>query len=272
MTSKLVIGDPHDQRGLVDHIPPGAALVGIVNFYHYSLYPQEKAYCAKCEARRHRDGFTVELDNGTFVLAGSKCGSDLWGERWSVVRRSFRDELNEAGIILDVRNVLSELESIRAALEESWRPVVVRLDSHQRRFSNEMAPLYKALLQLERGIEGRAYLETNDVGEQFRLVLAQIDKAIAAGRGQKTELGEYTVNIGEAKDRLDAVAHAARGFRNFFKQTYLFSIVHSANLAIGKNRYGVDGESIVDDYTQVSIGLPADYPVLNTEPLGDCAI
>jgi hypothetical protein len=270
MTSKpteLVIGDPHDQPGLVDHIPPGVSPVQIVNFYHYPFWPDNKAYCAKCAARRHRDGFTVELDNGTFVLAGSTCGSDLWSERWSAVRKSFQDKLHKAGIILDVRDVLSELESIRAAFEASWQPVVGRLDAHQKRFKNAMAPLHKALLRLDRDFDGRAYFETDNVGERFRLALDQIDIAIAAGHGQETELGVRTVNIGEARDRLDAVAHAARGMRNFFTQYYLPSIVDSANAAIGENRYSVNGQSVMDDYTQVSIGLPADYPVLNTEPL-----
>src|SRR5947208_2638944 len=110
---ELVIGDPHDQPNLVDSIPKGVGPIQIANFYHYGLWPQEKAYCAKCGARRHRDGFTVELDNGTFALAGSTCGSDLWGERWNTVRKTFQSKLHKAGIILDVRPVLSELESIR---------------------------------------------------------------------------------------------------------------------------------------------------------------
>jgi len=51
--------------------------------------------------------------------------------------------------------------------------------------------------------------------QQFDLALSQIDAAIAAGHGQETELGARTVNIGEARNRLDAIAHAARGLRNF---------------------------------------------------------
>ena len=99
--TQLVISDPHDQPGLIDHIPPGVGPKQIINFYHYYLYPEEKAYCAKCGARRHRDGFTVELATGEFVLAGSTCGSDLWGERWSTMGRKFEARWQEAGIILD---------------------------------------------------------------------------------------------------------------------------------------------------------------------------
>jgi hypothetical protein len=138
--TELVIGDPHDQAGLIDHIPEGVAPVRILNFYHYDLYPEQKAYCAKCRARRHRDGFTVELDSGSLVLAGSTCGADLWGEQWATVRSDFGTRLHEAGIILDVRGVLSELKEIRQVLAATWGPAVKKFAALQ-----AAMPLYRAL-------------------------------------------------------------------------------------------------------------------------------
>jgi hypothetical protein len=70
--ARLIIDDPHDQEGLVDRIADGVGPTQILNYYHYGRWPKEKAYCAKCGARRHRDGFTIELDNGAIALAGSK--------------------------------------------------------------------------------------------------------------------------------------------------------------------------------------------------------
>jgi hypothetical protein len=45
MTNKppeLVIGDPHEQPGLVARIPVGVDPVQIVNFYHYQFWPEKK--------------------------------------------------------------------------------------------------------------------------------------------------------------------------------------------------------------------------------------
>jgi hypothetical protein len=291
---QLVIGDPHDQRGLVARIPDGVGPVQIVNFYHYHLWPEEKAYCAKCGAHRHRDGFTVELDDGTFALAGSTCGADLWGERWSTVRGTFQAKLHEAGIILDVRNVLSELESIRATLETKWRPVVDQLHAHQKRFKGTMGRLYNELQRAAaqpdhclpvKGktalpIDGWTYFATDDVPHQFKLALDQIDAAIAAGHGEETELGVRTVNIGEARDILDGIAHAARGLRRFFTQEpmHLDAIIRAVNVLVrgpgarhdpylSPYPYATGVRSVVDVRAEKLIGLPNDYPVLDTEPL-----
>jgi hypothetical protein len=142
---ELVIGDPHAQPGLVAHITNSVGPVRVINFYHFHLWPKEKAYCAKCGAHRHRDGFTIELDDGTWALVGSKCAGDLWGEHWKTVRKRFQKEIDEVGIILDVRPVLAELESIRAKLDNTWRPIVEQAAAHQRRFKGMMKPLYDAL-------------------------------------------------------------------------------------------------------------------------------
>ena len=50
----------------------------IVNTYSFSRWPADKAYCAKCEGKRHKHGFTAELDDGTLALPGSRCGEKLW--------------------------------------------------------------------------------------------------------------------------------------------------------------------------------------------------
>jgi hypothetical protein len=282
---ELIIGDPHDQPGLVDRIPDGVGPVQIVNFYHYHLYPHEKAYCAKCQARRHRDGFTVELENGSFALAGSTCGSDLWGERWSVVRQDFQTRLHKAGIILDAREALSELEAIREELETSWAPIVRQVHAVQNQFRGSMPQLYGALRSAAmrsdhcliwhgepQYLEGWAFFATEEMPRRFRLALDQIQVAIAAAQGTATELGVRTANIREARQELDAIAHAARALRSFFtpkESSHLRYIVETANcsLPVTDQRYRAGNRSVVDTITGHEIRLPRDYPVINAEPL-----
>ena len=283
---ELVIGDPHAQSGLVDRIPEGVGPVQIVNFYHYHLWPHEKAYCAKCGARRHRDGFTVELDDGTFALAGSTCGGDLWGERWDTVHRSFQTELHAAGYIMDARPVLPELKRIRSALETSWRPVVSMLNAFQNRFRSSMRPLYEALHDAAvrpdhclvvpgvepREVPGWAFFATEDLPHRFDSALQQIDAAIAAGQGQATGLGVRTVNIAGARDQLDAIAHAARALRIFFAEGSKgpYRVVRAVNLSItGKDNrpYDAREQRVVHVATETEVSLPPNYPVLDTEPL-----
>ena len=67
----MFIDDPHDQPNLVPQIGTGVGIVRIINEYRYARYLEDKAYCAKCQGKRHRDGFTVELDDGTWALPRS---------------------------------------------------------------------------------------------------------------------------------------------------------------------------------------------------------
>jgi hypothetical protein len=137
----LEIDDPHAQAGLVNHIPPGVDVVQIVNTYSYSRWPNDKAYCSKCEGKRHKYGFTAELDDGSFALLGSRCGEKLWGESWRDAANRFKEEVDRAGIILGFDRMVPELRSIRDALE-GWRPAVACVAKHQRRFSNQLGSLF----------------------------------------------------------------------------------------------------------------------------------
>ncbi|WLA65664.1 hypothetical protein [Bradyrhizobium diazoefficiens] len=141
---QLVIDDPHEQLNLVNHIPEGVSPVRILNVYRFSRYPAEKAYCSKCEARRHRDGFTVELDDGSSALLGSKCGADLWGQSWHDVAADFDIELERAGIILGFSRILPELKTVIAGLEK-WRPTVRAVAKNQRQFQSTMPEFFRRL-------------------------------------------------------------------------------------------------------------------------------
>jgi hypothetical protein len=134
----LEIDDPHGQAGLVNHIPAGVDVVRIVNTYSYSRWPSDKAYCAKCEGKRHKHGFTAELDDGTLALLGSKCGEQLWGQSWKEATGRFKEELDRAGTILGFDRIVPELRSIREALE-SWRPPVACVAKHQQTFTKQMS-------------------------------------------------------------------------------------------------------------------------------------
>jgi len=103
--------------------------------------------------------------------------------------------------------------------------------------------------------------------------LKQIDAAISAGHGKQTELGVRTVRLGDARDHLDAVAHAARGLWSFFspkEPMYFDLLIHGAAISLGgafRNRYALNGSRIVDLITKQSIGLPNDLVVLDTKAL-----
>ena len=103
------------------------------------------------------------------------------------MRRKFSATLREAGIVLDVRNVLTELQDIRTSLGSTWRQIVVLLDDHRKRFKGNMRSFFDKVqhaaaqpnhsLTLSDGIalpiEGWAYFATEDVQLQFNLALDQ---------------------------------------------------------------------------------------------------
>lgn len=285
---ELVIGEPHDQPGLVAHIPKDRLPIQVINFYHFKHWPREKAYCAKCGGHRHRDGFTIELDDNTWALAGSNCAADLWGDDWKSVRSKFDDELRAAAIILDIRPAIPELKSIRFALDAFWRTAIEEVGEHQRRFRGAAEPLFNVLRSAaarpdhclakdgRSGIhlDGWAFFAIDDISEIFEAALGQIDQAIAAGRGQQTELGAHTVSLRRALDDLDRVAQAVRGLRSFFAPRELRdldNILEAAMTILGSRfarRYEVQHGKIVDVLTQQPVGnLNNNYPLLNIEPL-----
>ncbi|PJG50037.1 hypothetical protein CVM73_38535 [Bradyrhizobium forestalis] len=141
---QLEIDDPHHQANLVNHIPEGVSPVRILNVYRFSKYPAEKAYCSKCEARRHRDGFTVELDDGSVAILGSKCGADLWGQSWHDIAADFGIELERAGIIIGFSRILPELKAVITALEK-WRPTIRTVAKNQRQFQGVMPETFRRL-------------------------------------------------------------------------------------------------------------------------------
>jgi hypothetical protein len=128
----------------VTHIPEGVGVLRIINTYRYERYPEDKAYCAKCRAKRHRDGFTVELEDGASALLGSTCGADLWGQSWNEAHARFRNELDRAGIVIDLHRILPELIEIRQALE-AWKPCIENLEAHQRLFKGRLATFYRTM-------------------------------------------------------------------------------------------------------------------------------
>lgn len=141
---QLEIDDPHGQPNLVTHIPEGVEPVRILNVYSFSKYPIEKAYCSKCDAKRHRDGFTVELPDGSAALLGSKCGAELWGESWKEVSKRFEEECERAGTIIGFSRILPELQSVIVALAK-WQPTVKLVAKNQRNFQSAMGNAFQQL-------------------------------------------------------------------------------------------------------------------------------
>lgn len=287
-TRELVIGEPHDQPGLVAHIPKGRRPIQVINFYHFKHWPRKKAYCAKCGGHRHRDGFTIELDDSTWALAGSKCAADLWGDDWKSVRTKFDDELRAAAIILDVRPAVPELKSIRFALDASWRTAIEEVSDQQRRFRGSAEPLFNVLKSAAARpdhcltmdgfsgvrLDGWAFFAVDEVSEKFEAALGQIDQAIASGSGQQTELGAHTVSLRRALDDLDRVAQSVRGLRSFFAPRELRdldNVLNAAMTMLGSRfakRYEIQQGKIIDVVTRQPIGnLNNNYPLLDIEPL-----
>ncbi|MCK1453585.1 hypothetical protein IVB36_22595 [Bradyrhizobium sp. 35] len=141
---QLEIEDPHDQPNVVNRIPEGVSPVRILNVYRFAKYPAEKAYCSKCEARRHRDGFTVEMDDGSAAILGSKCGADLWGQSWHDVAAEFDIEVERAGIIIGFSRILPELKLVITALGK-WRPTIRAVAKNQRQFQSVMPETFRRL-------------------------------------------------------------------------------------------------------------------------------
>ncbi|MFA6267721.1 MAG: hypothetical protein WC670_18640 [Pseudolabrys sp.] len=285
---ELVIGEPHHQPGLVAHIPKDRFPIQVINFYHFKDWPREKAYCARCGSHRHRDGFTIELDDGTWALAGSKCAADLWGNEWKSVRSKFDDELRAAAIVLDVRPLVPELKLIRASLNASWRSAIETVSDYQRRFRGAAEPLFNVLKsgaarpdhcittigKSSIHLDGWPFFAIEDILERFETALSQIDRAIATGEGQQAELGAHTVSLRQALDHLDSVAQGVRGFRSFFvpkELRDLDNILYAATTRLGSRfagRYEVKLGQIVDLLTHQPICGPINsYPLLHIEPL-----
>jgi hypothetical protein len=80
---KLVIGDPHDQPGLVSRIPEGVGPVQIINFYHHPLWPQEKGLLREMRRAPTPRRIYGRIGRRNISACRSTCGADLWGERWS---------------------------------------------------------------------------------------------------------------------------------------------------------------------------------------------
>ncbi|WP_436642329.1 hypothetical protein [Microbaculum sp. FT89] len=155
---ELEIGDPHHQQGLFMDIPEGADVVRIVNIYRYPLYPEEKAYCAKCRAYRHRDGFTAELDNGALVPLGSKCGSDLYGESWKNVAQRFHGELERKHLVLEFDRLGPRVRQTYSQLS-SWSYGVEALEALLWDFRRYLPDLYEMLCKAARRPDRALVLE-----------------------------------------------------------------------------------------------------------------
>lgn len=140
----LWIDDPYVQPGLVLDLPDGAQLGEVRNVYEFGRYPQEKVYCAKCEAHRHKRGFTVELTDGHLVLLGSKCGAEVFGRAWQRAARAYHARRER-------QQLLFTLDALRDALPlvfeqlKAWREPCVALDAARREFVRQFPKLAAAL-------------------------------------------------------------------------------------------------------------------------------
>jgi hypothetical protein len=85
-------------------------------------------------------------------------------------------------------------------------------------------------------------------------------------------LGARTVNIYEAREQLDLIAHAIRAVRVFFNQHPMNfqTLIDAVNQLVGRtnaHQYYARSRGITDAVTDQKIELPAEYPVLDTDPL-----
>jgi hypothetical protein len=155
--TELRLHDPYTQERLVRKIPPGAQLIDIVNVYVFERWPHEKVHCVECDGRRHKRGFTAELDTGDLVLLGSSCGGDKFGETWSLAEKRLRGRRRRQDLLFRLDVLLPQLPEIRTELFK-WRVPAHSLDNSRRRFASNMRSLYYSLEAAARQHSGRLTL------------------------------------------------------------------------------------------------------------------
>jgi hypothetical protein len=243
------------------------------------------------------------LDDGTLALLGSRCGEKLWGQSWKEAAGRFKEELDRAGTILGFDRLVPELRAIRETLER-WRPAVACVAKHQQTFTKQMSywfyelrtasvrhdqrlvihenvrdyageadyerrygekPSREFYMSVERTVhhlEGGAFFATEKPDILFQLALDDIDAAIAVGSNTKLhsqmKLREHRAKVRDAKDRLERVATVVRALRSFYGNDHFLHVVGWMHRA--------KSDRTVDAALRF-MKLPADYRVLDTEPL-----
>jgi hypothetical protein len=300
----MFIDDPHNQPNLVPQIETGIDVVRIINQYRYSRYPEDKAYCAKCQAKRHRDGFTVELEDGTWALLGSKCGGDLWGEPWQGVTARFYEEVERAGVRSGADVFLPELHSVRVGLED-WREIVTAFVKHQRVFSKELPAAFRKLKAvadtedqrlpapnslfegLSSGrLSGGLLFTAQQTMDHFERGLLDIDEII---RSRSSLSGRDQINLVfqrsklvDACRHLNSVAAALRSVVAFYAPDNLRRVALWLSLVLQENsafsvafegmwgwrpRYEALSSGIRDNVTSKKIERPSDWRLHSAEAL-----
>jgi hypothetical protein len=119
--------DPEELPGLVDKLPDGAAIDGIL--FRYDVTPdggmrnrerRPLIHCAHCHGARHWRGFVIELKDGAMALLGEDCGEKQFGIDFRRVESDFhgaRGQQSDLRRVMEIRALLpaaeAELESLR---------------------------------------------------------------------------------------------------------------------------------------------------------------
>lgn len=140
----LKLKDPYDQSALIWQIPAEAGLLSILNIYAFERWPTEKVYCAKCNGRHHKFGFTALLTNGKRVLLGSKCGADVFGESWHQAERHMKGQSDRQWELDRLDRLAPIVSPMRQALL-SWENKLAKAMGRKNGFCNTFTELASRL-------------------------------------------------------------------------------------------------------------------------------
>lgn len=141
---QMVVSDPYEQELLVRVPEPGVKLAKIINCYDSPNWPDEKVFCAHCQAARHRRGFTVLLSDGFRTLIGRNCGEKLFGEAWKQAHKSFNAELRRRSLWDWCDRAKTHLSAVHTRLRK-WYPDLARVEQACHELRNFDPGLYEKL-------------------------------------------------------------------------------------------------------------------------------
>lgn len=152
--AQLFLNDPYVQDRIVWKVQDSVQLVDLVNTYSYYRWPKEKVGCIVCGAARHKNGYTGKLSDGSYILAGSKCGEEIFGENWIQATKRLRNQRRRQHLLLKLDALHPQIDAVIAEFR-GWRPTMDKLRASRRRFARNLGPLWAALISAANTDEGR---------------------------------------------------------------------------------------------------------------------
>lgn len=298
--AELTLSDPYAQDNLVESIPVGATLISVLNTYVLPGYPKQKAWCAKCEAHRHKRGCTGELSTGQKVMVGSACGRNVFGRSCAQLHRDLKDNQKRQRYLRDFDDLAPRLATLGTAITKWW-PSALALNQSHLRFRTALPELFEALQQSalrggaltafvkidasERAkyhggpsfewvssvyhqMAGWQYLVVADatavIDDSSRLVKRLVEACANTEAIGTSRMVKLNSQFSAMVEDLHAFELAYQAWQAFFNRANLAKVAEWATQAESpKGTYKVDGHRLVHVQSDKGIELPANYRALD---------